>query len=383
MKYEAPTLVVAAYNRLEPLKRILNSVSNAKYPGKRTNLVISIDNDYGESKNVAQYAKEFKWEHGNKEVILHAENLGIRNHFNFCGDLTEKYGCVVFLEDDLYVSVDYYSYVLQALEKFGDHPKIAGISLFNYQRIERWNNPFPFTAIDDGSDNYFLQQASWGQIWTWEMWQPFQRWYKQNNKPEIINSIKELPLTIKGWPPKSWKKFYIAYMIMHNKYYVFPRISLCSNFDDPGTNRKSKTVHYQSPMLLKDKKFNFRSFDESLSVYDSYFELLPEKLKILNPSLKEFDFEVDLYGSKNLENIDKEWILSTFPGNKIMQQYALKMKPHELNIIYNIEGNGIYLTSKQGIKRDLHKLEMDFFVYYYRNIFRLKELWQVLKYKYV
>ncbi len=54
----------------------------------------------------------------------------------------------MILEDDLYVSPDYYNYAMQTLEKYGDHPKIAGISL-NTKR-ELLESPYPFFhAIQD------------------------------------------------------------------------------------------------------------------------------------------------------------------------------------------------------------------------------------------
>ena len=381
MKYTSPTLVVAGYNRLEPIKRALKSLSQANYPDSPVNMVISIDNDNKTSDLVAKYAEDFNWKYGNKEVILHKENLGIKNHFNFCGDLTAKYGCVVFIEDDLYVAKDYYDYILQALATFENDERIAGISLFNYQRTEQISNPYPFNAIDDGGDNYFMQQASWGQIWTKEMWDPYKKWFNEYGNNDYINSLAQVPGVIKKWPATSWKKHYITYMILHDKYYVFPRIALCSNFDDPGTNRTLKTVYYQSPMLLSQKKFQFKTFDESISIYDSFFELLPEKLKELNPSLEPFDFEVNLYNSKNLETINKEWILGSGIGAKVAHRFSKKMKPHELNIIYNMEGKGINLTSKEGYKTNELINKSESFIYYYRNLLSIKEMRAVLKYK--
>lgn len=33
--------------------------------------------------------------------------------------MTEKYGAVMILEDDLFVSPDFYNYAMQALERYG------------------------------------------------------------------------------------------------------------------------------------------------------------------------------------------------------------------------------------------------------------------------
>lgn len=383
MKDNAPTLVVALYNRKEPMLRLLNSLTAAQYFDKQVNLVISIDNEKGNTNIlIKDIAEKFEWKFGKKEVIYHDKNLGIRDHFNFCGDLTEKYGTIIFLEDDLFVSEYYYDYVLQALQFYKNDPCVAGISLFSYNRIEQWENPMPFTAIDDGYDNYFLQQASWGQIWTYDMWKPFREWFKENGKPEIINAIDVLPRTVKGWPATSWKKYYIAYMILNQKYYVFPRIALATNFDDVGINRKSETVYYQSPILTGKKQFRFSTFKESLSIYDSYFEILPHIVKHFNAELDSYDFEVNLYGSKEAENIKKQMVLSKTPGKQNIRSFNLVMKPHELNIIYKQDGKGIFLRPKEDV---IESTATDSFVsdlvYFYRNIFTLKEIGQLLKFK--
>ena len=85
----------------------------------------------------------------------------------------------MILEDDLYVSPDYYNYAMKALEKYGDHPKIAGISL-NTKR-ELLESPYPFFPRHTGYDVYFQQFASsWGQVWNRRMWTDFKEWYDQH-----------------------------------------------------------------------------------------------------------------------------------------------------------------------------------------------------------
>lgn len=173
MKTNNPVIVVALYNRYKPMMRLFDSLTKATYPNQPIHFIISIDNDNNQNLNIKEEADNFKWNYGPKEVIYHSHNLGLRDHFNFCGGLTQKYGSVIFLEDDLYVSPQFYNYALQALGFYKDESIIAGISLYSYKRIEQKTNPWPFDAIDDGFDNYFLQQASWGQIWTWKMWKPY------------------------------------------------------------------------------------------------------------------------------------------------------------------------------------------------------------------
>lgn len=119
-------LVVVGYNRPRSMRRILDSLNRAKYDYTEIPLMISIDNSGDDS--VRKEAESFQWKHGEKKLICHKERMGLRKHIISCGDLTEEYGAVMILEDDLYVSPDYYNYAMKALEKYGDHPKIAGIS---------------------------------------------------------------------------------------------------------------------------------------------------------------------------------------------------------------------------------------------------------------
>lgn len=155
---ESPAIVIVAFDRLASLKRLLTGISNAQYPHKNIPLVISIDG--GGDPLVISYAKEFEWKFGSKEVICHDENLGLKAHIHECGDLTAKYGSIILFEDDLYPSPVFYPYSQQALGFFSEESSIGGISLYSYQYTEA--GFYPFEAIDDGFDNYFLQlPSSW------------------------------------------------------------------------------------------------------------------------------------------------------------------------------------------------------------------------------
>jgi hypothetical protein len=378
-----PTIVVALYNRVNAAERVLKSIAKAYYSNRNVNLVISIDNDDNKNIDVKEAAELFNWEFGKKEVIFHPQKLGLKNHFNFCGNLTEKYGSVIFLEDDLFVSRFYYDYAIQALGFYKNEENVAGISLYNYNRLEHRAYSWPFIAIDDGFDNYFLQQASWGQIWTYDMWKPYMSWFLINGKPEVINSIKGLSRQVKRWPNTSWKKNYIAYMLLNNKYYVFPRIGLATNFDDPGLHREGKTLHLQVPMLVNQKKFNFSKLSESLSVYDSFFELLPEILKKLNPGLAKIDFQVDLYGDKEPDLIkSSKYVLSFNKGKNIEKSYDLRMKPHELNIVFNVSGNKIFLSETGELKlKKKSDVFIDNWFYYYKGTIHMKEIFRLINFK--
>jgi hypothetical protein len=383
MNPDLPTLVLALYNREKAAIRSLDSLAAARYPGRNIRLVISIDNDDNKNGNIERLAKEYPWEHGEKQVIYHKKRLGLREHFNFCGDLTREFGSVIFLEDDLFVSPCFYDYALQAINFYREDNRVAGISLFSYHRLDKGGNPPPFIPVDDGYDNYFLQQASWGQIWTSKVWEEYKKWYGKWGRDDYVMSLPDIPPVVKNWPgERSWKKFYITWMILHNKYYVFPRVALATNFDDLGTNRRTQSTEFQSPMLMKSKEFRFSSSDDSLSVYDPYFEILPGILKTFNPALAGYDFEVNLYGDKKIADIRKEMILSRIPGTRNILKFDRVMKPHELNIIFNLKGDRIFLAKRNELLSINHTdAFIDDLVYYYRRTFSLAEINKMMQYK--
>ena len=108
-----PAIVIIAYNRLDALKRLLVSVEAAVYPeGEPVPLVISIDRS--DSDAVVKTAEDFGYTHGEKIIIARKERLGLREHVLTCGDLTEKYGSIIVLEDDLFVSPMFYDYACAA-----------------------------------------------------------------------------------------------------------------------------------------------------------------------------------------------------------------------------------------------------------------------------
>ncbi|MCK4747327.1 MAG: glycosyltransferase, partial [Bacteroidales bacterium] len=123
-----PVVVVVAYNRPRSLERILHSLKRIRN-ATDVKLVISIDNQAPDNYPVRDIATEFNWPHGEKEVIYQEARLGLRNHILQCAGLSQQYGSVIILEDDLYVSPYFYDYAVQALTYYTDDQEIAGISL--------------------------------------------------------------------------------------------------------------------------------------------------------------------------------------------------------------------------------------------------------------
>jgi hypothetical protein len=380
IKYK-PAIVLVAYNRLNSLKRLLGSLKKGHYP-QNTRLIISIDHSPGNSE-IVEFAGEFEWEYGQKEIIVHSVNIGLRKHIISCGDLTLKYGSVIILEDDLFVSPFFYLYALKALEFYKDHPSVSGIGLFNYSHIESIHSPEPFSPVIDGSDVYYLQYAcSSGQAWTDTQWTAFRDWY---DGAPALETIKSMPEFVLSWPERSWKKYFIAFLIARNSFFVYPRVSLTTNFDDMGTNRSGSTSEVQSILLMSHKDFSFSSLNDSLCVYDSHFEMLPGKIKELNNKLEPYNFTVDLYGKKNPGRFAEEYLLTTKNCRDYAMGFSRSLKPHDMNIIMDIPGSEIFLCRKEDIiplnGSDKIKKFVSGFNYFYRITLTTPELLMFIRYR--
>lgn len=325
-----PAIVIVAYNRSHTLLRLLSSVASAVYTENNIQLIISIDHSGNES--ILNLCESFNWKYGDKKIIVHNENLGLKNHIMHCCALSNIYGAVIILEDDLIVSPHYYTYATQALMQYKDDTSLAGISLYSYAVAE--SCLAPFYPLADGYSNYFLQlPSSWGQVFTAQQWQSFALWY-DNNKTSN-NDI--LPEYIAVWGSKSWKKHFVQYMIEQEKYFVFPKIAYSTNCGDPGVNTDRQGL-YQVQLANSPPQSHFSILEQSTAVYDTYFEMLPDRLSRIAPTLTAHNYTVDLYGTKDLGKISRPFLLSSKPCHKPILTYGNIMPEAIQNICTGIEG---------------------------------------------
>lgn len=335
MKVE-PVIIIVTYNRPASLLRLLDSIAKARFDEKKVKLIISIDQSHSDL--CLTVAEKFKWPHGEKEIIKHETHFGLKKHILSCGDLTEKYGSAILLEDDMFVSPYFYLYACEAGSFYDADQRIAGISLYNYQLSE--STFYPFQAIDDNSDVYFMQVASsWGQLWNKNQWLDFKDWL---NHHQELNSVDILPNYILEWGQHSWKKHFIHYLIATGKFFVFPRLSLTTNFEEPGTNSNTKNV-FQVPIQISDKVYVFKKCEDSGAKYDAWFEIYPECLNRLNPELSTYDYAVNLYGSKQNKTIQNKYVLTSAQKGNAILSFTSELFPLESNVIVGLKGASIGL----------------------------------------
>ncbi|WP_019837358.1 glycosyltransferase family 2 protein [Acinetobacter towneri] len=354
-------IVVITYNRLHSLKRLIDSLLKATYD-ESVNLIISIDrSDIFEQ--MYDYASKIVWIYGEIEIKVAEKRLGLKKHVMQCGELLNQYEHIVVLEDDLYVSPGFYQYTKEMISKYANNENIAGISLYNYPRNQYAN--LPFTPQLDQYDVYFMKIASsWGQVWSRQKWAKFLEW------SNINPSIDELhiPKHIKLWGGKSWLKHHHAYCAVENKYFVYPRMALSTNFSEPGEHASLDSTYQVE--LLSDVKSNYKtpnSVDDAIR-YDEFFE--NENIK------KDIPFNnltIDLYGKKY---IYERYVLTTKHLNKkIIKSYALRMKPWEVNVTHNIEGSDFFLYDFNVEERNFFKSRKS---YKYKYLFKINSPREIL-----
>lgn len=341
MNPQSPAIVLPCYNRPKSLLRLLKSI-DAAYYNTKVDLVFCID--YSGNDDVCELATKFEWVHGQKRIIKHEENIGLKKNILFCGALSEEYGAVIVLEDDLFVAPGFYDYTQQALDRYEDDQRIAGISLYKYLYNEFTG--MPFYVLQDGFDNHFIQTASSsGQAWTWSQWQQFKDWFRGKDD-QSLGSLR-MPRQIKLWPQSSWKKFYNGYLADENKYFVYPNVSLSTNMGESGVHFSKNVQKFQSNCLVRDKQFTLSSMDESLSKYDSFFEIDPNSLKKLNPKLCKYEFVVDMYGNKEVQDDSEGMYISICDMSDPIMGFGCGMIPQELNVAWGVPGDFFKLGNKK------------------------------------
>ena len=367
-----PLIIITTYNRPNSLARLLHSLSVAEYKIQDIELIISID--YCEAQeSVIEIANSFSWEFGQKTVVTHESNLGLRKHMIKCFKRIVEHGSGILLEDDLIVSPQFYNYTCSCLNFFENDGRISGISLYEHYTV-----PFlglPFLKIEDGYENYFLQfPSSWGQAWTAKQLANFLKWY-EIHREKLDDS--PLPPQVRYWSDKSWLKYYAAFLLEHNLFFVYPRKALTSNFSDAGTHIQENSHRFQIPMLQQEIKWRFVSIGHSNNIYDSYFEIKQEIIKKNVPELKKFEFTVNLWGS--YESLKTPFVLVHENHKEAIYHYSESLKPISLNILQNFKGSGISLLESKHYKPNRLKITPKLFFYHSIIPLNLKHTWAIFK----
>jgi hypothetical protein len=343
-----PTIVVTAYNRPLALRRLLSALEKASYPqngGVRLHISIDRSGD-PENQRVCEIAGSFSWPYGEKLVVYQPEHLGLLKHFFHSGNLALDYGAIIQLEDDLLVSPAFYAYAAQALGFYDSDDRIAGVSLYSL-----WFNGYthyPFVPFLDASDTFFLQiPYTQGQAFTGAQWQRFVDWHNSGNRQvKPGDPLHELFL---HFDAEDWFPIRTKYLVETDRYYAFPRQSLATGFGDAGTHFSRASYFFQVPLQNFLTNYRLNTFDESIAVYDSFFEMLPSRLDRWVDAFHGFAYSIDLNGTKSLRHLPGEYVLSSRPCKSPLQSFGKSMWPVEANLIERVPGKEIFFCKKENL----------------------------------
>lgn len=342
-------IVVNAYNRPAALARLLASLQQAVYPVDRpVPLIISIDRDG--SNEVQTLADHFTWPHGPAEVIAQQQHLGLVQHFFACGDLTQRYDAIVYLEDDLTVSPVFYAYATQALSFYQPDERVAGLSLFSLGFNGYTQQPF--VPLADGSDAFFVQiPYTLGLAFTRAQWARFKVWL---SSPAALTAV---PLH-EAWlhfDRDDWFPLLARFAVATERYFVLPRVSHVTGWGDVGTHFAQPTRFLHMPLQRDKQRYAFNSLDEAAAVYDSFFELQPDRLNRLTDRWRGYDYTLDLYGIKsrsNLRALRAEYALTSRLCHNPIASFGKVLWPIEMNVIEQVPGTEIHFCRTADIRWD-------------------------------
>lgn len=330
-------VIVVAYSRPKETRRLIDSITRARYDGDKVDLILSIDKSNCQEE-VRAACEDVAWVNGEYKIVMREFRMGLRPHILSCGEMTESYDGVIVLEDDLVVAPDFYRYAKSALNYYGDDERIAQISLYSYAVNEFISRPF--YPAKNQYDVYAMQVTqSWGECWSKKMWEEFKK--SPYYACPIIEPRPQIPDNVNKWKETSWKKNFTNYIADSGKYVIYPYYSYTTNYSIAGEHRKADVSDYHVVMQEGENSvFKFCSLDECVK-YDLFFERVD--IDIALPECIGKKVCIDLYGKKTYyEDADMLFSTRRLPYN-VVGEYAIAIKPHENNLLYPVKGRGIYL----------------------------------------
>lgn len=339
-------IVAVGYNRPNAMRRLLASISAADYGSDKVDLLVSVDCGQLQAE-IVSLAEDFLWKYGTKNIRAFSERQGLRSHILQCGDVVLNYDAIIILEDDITVCESFYSYAKQAAKFYENESKVAGISLYKHC-INVGVGAF-FEPEYNGYDTFMMQYAqSWGQCWTKKMWNDFRQWYEKNSKDVFSDSrlMKKIPSNIRKWKEQSWLKYFMAYVVMENLYFVYPYYSLSTNHSEMGQHNLLGSNDYQVSMANGDFTYRFPCFKNAVK-YDVFFER--EEMDIYSHDNRKII--MDLYGNKEEYSDGDILISSKRCPYKVLECWKLKYHPQEVNCRLPEQGHGLYVYDLKTIDK--------------------------------
>lgn len=262
---------------MESLDRLLKSLKTAHYLNDIVDLDIYLD-ALAPAQNVTYLRDSFEWSFGTKTVHHRTVQAGLLTSVIESWYPTSEDEYAVFLEDDIEVSNQFYIWLKLTLLKYqyDDEriPNLFGISLYTPRVIEtthpRQNFPFNRTMISNGTmRSPFLLQlpCSWGALFFPQSWSEYQKYIAKRlelesqlsasssiptnlTKSELKQQITryEIPYLRSNRWRKSWKKYFIEYIVHKGLVMLYPNMPNQTSFS---TNHMEVGQHFSEKHRLQ------------------------------------------------------------------------------------------------------------------------------------
>lgn len=153
-----PPIAIFAYNRPNHLKLALEAVERSeKHMGSTFPIYIFCDAPKKqEHAEAVERTREVAAAFTGAKVICRPHNYGFRNITEGISELTDTFGEVIVVEDDVVVAPDFLRFMVEGLRRYASNPQVFMVSGFMY-----------FGSQPQKPETFFLPSSF---IWGWATW---------------------------------------------------------------------------------------------------------------------------------------------------------------------------------------------------------------------
>lgn len=271
-------IALFAFKRPDHTRRTLESLTqNAEFSESPLFIYCDGARHDGEVAQVEETRRLVRaWPHPNKTIIERDRNWGLANSvIEGVTQLSEKFGRVIVVEDDLVVSSMFLNYLNAALERYVDEPKVMQISGYM----------FPIEG-NNTSDAQLLPITS---TWGWAIWERAWKHFCVSDKAieKLLNDSKQkYAFNLDGSYPytrrlkqqlngksDSWGIRWYLSVFVAGGLIVYPPKSLVQNIghDGSGTHCKVESTLDSEAIIFSNELI---TFPEEISInQESYNEV--------------------------------------------------------------------------------------------------------------
>lgn len=316
------TLVILLFRKTRNLELQVNSIikniSSLGKAKKLISLVISIDHGGDIDNRILNKQVNRLKEHINVHVIHREKKLGLKEHYLILFSELLNRDYVLFIEDDIILSNNGLKAAFEFTTLIKQNCDTIGFSLYSPRYDEIHSREFIPCPIS----SFYMMKVPSSLGWC--------------VKGAVLRSfLEDYPIKkstidpyISSWGENSIKREWYNWMVVKNKYYLYPLLSYAhlSNLEI-GENTGIENLHFTefTHTLFKTDGKPIR--------YDEFYQV---------DEFMHNNIEIDLYGSKTLYRSDIKYILSKIKNSNRLKDFNLN---HFLifNELIESTNGGLYL----------------------------------------